>query len=260
MNCAELLTTQAYLDGELDAAASLRAERHLLACAECARLRESLSAIRKAMRETVTYHPASPHLRAELLRAAGSAAEPRSSFSSRLRSWWTEKAQFLAGAGAGFAGAAAAAALALVMIGGPAQQELANDVVSAHIRSLIGTHLIDVASSDHHTVKPWFSGHSDVSPPVADFSKAGFKLIGGRMDYVDGRRAAVTVYRHGAHVVNVFAWRDMGDVTAGARVRNGYQMISWREGGLFFCAVSDTDRHELVRLSELIEKTARAQE
>lgn len=259
MGCAERLTTQAYFDGELDAAASLKAERHLIGCEECSALSDSIAAIRKAVREEATYHRVPPQLRAAIEQTLGARARGQM-YVEALRKWLSDKWQFFAGAGTGFAGAALAASLALFAVGGPAQQDFANDMVSAHIRSLIGTHLIDVASSDHHTVKPWFSGHSDVSPPVADFGKQGFRLIGGRMDYVDGKRAAVLVYRHGAHVVNVFAWKDTGDVQSGARMRNGYQLVSWREGGLFFCAISDTEKRELVRLSGLIENFARSQE
>ena len=85
---------------------------------------------------------------------------------------------------------------------------LVNDLAEAHLRSLMADHLIDVASSDHHTVKPWFAGHADVSPPAEDFKAEGFTLVGGRADYVHGSRAAVVVYRHGAHVINLFAWAD----------------------------------------------------
>jgi len=259
MGCAERLTTQAYLDGELDAAASLKVERHLIGCEECSALTESISAIRRAVRNEATYHRAPPQLRARIERTLNPGARRRA-FGETFRRWLAEKWQFFAGAGAGFVTAALAASLTLFAIGGPAQQDFASDMVSAHIRSLIGTHLIDVASSDHHRVKPWFSGHSDVSPPVADFAKQGFRLVGGRMDYVDGKRTAVMVYRHGAHVVNVFVWKDAGDVQPGARMRNGYRLVSWREGGLFFCAISDTEKRELVRLSRLIENFARSQE
>jgi anti-sigma factor RsiW len=260
MGCAERLTTQAYLDGELDAAASLRAERHLAGCEECSALSDSIVAIRNAVRREAIYYRAPPQFRSAAHRGLESGMPSQAGLGERLRNWLEEKAQFLAGAGAGLAAAALAASLALFAIGGPAEQDFASDMVSAHIRSLIGTHLIDVASSDHHTVKPWFGSHADVSPPVQDFAKQGFRLIGGRVDYVDGKRAAVTVYRHGGHVVNVFAWKDAGDIRPGTRTRNGYQMISWHEGGLFFCAVSDTERRELVRLSGLIEKSARTQE
>lgn len=259
MSCTERLNTQAYLDGELDAAASLKAERHIAGCEECSDLSASIATIRKAVREDATYYHASPQLRSTI----GHTLDSRAgwlAFGKRLPNWLWQKWQFLAGAGAGLAGAALAVSLALFAIGGPAERDFASDMVSAHIRSLIGTHLIDVASGDRHTVKPWFSGHADVSPPVADFSRQGFRLVGGRVDYVDGKRAAVTVYRHDAHVVNVFAWKDAGDIRPGQRTRNGYQLVSWREGGLFFCAISDTGKRDLLRLSGLIEKSARAQE
>jgi anti-sigma factor RsiW len=124
------------------------------------------------------------------------------------------------------------------------------------VRSLLGAHLIDVASSNHHVVKPWFAGRTDFSPPVGDYAEQGFPLVGGRLDYVDGRRAAVLVYRHGAHVVNVFVWKDDGSLSAREKDVSGYHILSWKEGGLFFCAVSDMESGELRDLSGLFQKNA----
>ena len=124
---------------------------------------------------------------------------------------------FWAGAGSG-AGAMAIAAAIAFLIFQPADP-LINDLAAAHLRSLMGNHMIDVASSDQHTVKPWFAGHADVSPPAVDFAAQGFTLIGGRTDYVDGARTAVVVYRHGAHVINLFAWADRNTPFCPARDR-----------------------------------------
>ncbi len=110
-----------------------------------------------------------------------------------------------------------AAALAFFMILPPAAEPLIADVTNAHLRSIASGHVIDVASTDRHTVKPWLATHADLSPPVADFAAQGFKLIGGRVDFLEGERAAVTVYRHGAHIVNVFAWANYGEAPAGLR-------------------------------------------
>jgi anti-sigma factor RsiW len=113
-------------------------------------------------------------------------------------------------------------------------------------------HLIDVVSSDQHTVKPWFAGHADVSPPTPDFPQEDYRLIGGRADYIDGHRAAVVVYRHGAHVINVFAWAERDGALPQMVTRNGYHMAFWRSGDIVFCAMSDTGEDELTRLVALL--------
>ena len=115
------------------------------------------------------------------------------------------------------------------------------------------SHLIDVVSTDKHTVKPWFAGHADVSPAVADFEPQGYRLLGGRADYVDRQRAAVVVYQHGAHLINVFSWADDRRSLPRNLTRNGYELIFWRSGNLDYCAVSDTAPEELRRLVGLLQ-------
>jgi anti-sigma factor RsiW len=105
-------------------------------------------------------------------------------------------------------------------------------------------------------VKPWFAGHADVSPPVADFAREGYQLVGGRVDYLDGHRAAVTVYRHGAHIINVFAWTYHGETLPNLTTRNGYHIVFWNSGNLAFCAISDTALDELLVLTQLLKATA----
>jgi anti-sigma factor RsiW len=131
---------------------------------------------------------------------------------------------------------------------------LVNDLAEAHLRSLMGDHLIDVASSDHHTVKPWFAGHADVSPPAEDFKADGFTLVGGRADYVHGARAAVVVYRHGSHVINLFTWADRNTRLPGTQSRDGYRMVFWKQADLDLAAVSDVDPAELDRFVALVKK------
>jgi len=120
------------------------------------------------------------------------------------------------------------------------------------VRSLIPAHLIDVVSTDQHTVKPWFAGHTDVSPVVADFAQQGCRLIGGRADYVDHQRSAVVVYQHGRHIINVFSWAASGHSPPEYTTRNGYRMAFWKAGDLEYCAVSDTGRDELLGLVRLL--------
>jgi anti-sigma factor RsiW len=122
------------------------------------------------------------------------------------------------------------------------QQVVASDVVSAHIRSLTGTHLLDVPSSDHHTVKPWFNGRLDFSPAVKDID--GYPLLGGRLEYLEGHPAAALIYGRRGHMINVFTWPS----TAGAgfeETRNGYHVESWSGDGMAFWAVSDLNEEEL---------------
>ena len=259
MSCARLLTTQAYIDKELDPASARAAKQHAETCSECAALCEQALVLRKALREETTYYRAPEALLQSFRESIG---DSESDLSARVASpprLMRKQSRFLSGTVWG-AAAAFAASLMIFALSNSAPEEMARDIVSAHVRSLIGSHLVDVASSDDHTVKPWFYAHLDMSPPVEDFENAGFRLVGGRVDYVDGRHAAVTVYRLGDHVVNVFAWRDVERMKSGTRERDGYNLLSWRQHGLFFCAVSDANRDELVRLSELIEKSDHVEE
>jgi anti-sigma factor RsiW len=139
----------------------------------------------------------------------------------------------------------------------PAPRDLLLDgLVTEHVASLVPGHLVAVASTDHHTVKPWFAGHADVSPTVADFANSGFALVGGRSDYLARQRAAVLVYRHGAHVINVFSWRAEGSRAPRDATRDGYRLAFWRTGDLQYCAVSDTGWDELHRLRDLLQSSA----
>ena len=161
--------------------------------------------------------------------------------------------RFLSGAASG-AGATALAAMLVFFLAVPRPDPLVGDLMNAHLRSLMSDHMIDVVSSDRHTVKPWFAGHTDVSPPAADFDKEGYKLIGGRADYVDGHRAAVVVYRHGLHVINVFAWAASSEKLPGEVTQKGYHIVCWNSADLDYCAVSDTGMDELLDLVRLIKQ------
>jgi anti-sigma factor RsiW len=137
----------------------------------------------------------------------------------------------------------------------PALSPLSNELVSAHVRSLMPAHLIDVVSTDKHTVKPWFAGHADVSPVVSDFESQGYRLIGGRADYIEHQRSAVVVYQHGAHVINVFTWAARGRLP-GNTTRSGYHLAFWQQGDIQYCAVSDTGWDELLGLVRLLREQA----
>ena len=134
---------------------------------------------------------------------------------------------------------------------------LLDELVNAHVRSLMPAHLIDVVSTDRHTVKPWFAEHADVSPVVADFEAQGYRLIGGRADYLDHQRSAVVVYQHGAHVINVFSWAGTGRPLPPTRFATAIASCFGDRGDLEYCAVSDTGRDELQGLVRLLQDLRR---
>jgi anti-sigma factor RsiW len=244
MPCDHAKRIEAYLDGELSVADALTVEQHLESCAQCSALLAQLETLRSDIRQRATYHRADAPLRTRIQRDLDKEA-PRSNVIPWFRNVW-------AGAAGGAMATALAASLAFVMLLPAASDPLITDITNAHLRSIASEHLIDVVSTDRHTVKPWLAAHADLSPPVADFSKQGFRLIGGRVDFLEGVRAAVTVYRHGAHIVNVFAWADYGEGLPDFATRNGYHIVFWRSGNLVFCAISDTAVDDILELSRLL--------
>jgi len=144
---------------------------------------------------------------------------------------------------------ALAACLVLFVVHTEEDQRIVGDVVSAHLRSLQGDHLIDVQSTDQHTVKPWFNGRLEVAPPVIDLTAQGFTLIGGRLDYVDGRPVAAIVYKRRAHVINLFVWpvADLKDSAPTSTTREGFNLLHWTCSGMSFWAVSDVNPAALRR-------------
>ncbi|MGD0866411.1 MAG: anti-sigma factor [Rhizomicrobium sp.] len=248
MSCSEALRVQEYFDGELDAGTAAEVERHLETCAECAALLKDLEMTRAALRESGPYYRASDELRASIADAlddeSGERPAPRPARVGK---------GFLWGALSGGGATALAAAFAVLLFLPAAPNLLVDDLTNAHLRSMMSDHLIDVVSSDRHTVKPWFAGHTDVSPPAVDFAKEGYALIGGRADYIDGHRAAVVVYRHGKHVINVFAWIAGDEHFPTEALRNGYNLVFWKSGNIAYCAVSDTGLEEIATLTHLIQ-------
>lgn len=248
MTCNEAPRTQAYFDGELDAVASASVEQHLASCSTCVACLRDLQNQRNVIRDAGRYYRATPELRSRVSQLL----EQEMGNSRTARRERVPGKPFWSGFAAGLVPAALAAGLAIYVTSGPAGDGLAEDLVNAHLRSLVSTHLIDVASSDQHTVKPWFAGHADVSPPAVDFPQQDYRLVGGRTDFAGGRRTAVVVYRRGAHVINVFAWPRSGAVEPASVTRNGYHVQCWTNGDLDFCAVSDTAEEELSGLVRLL--------
>src|SRR6185437_9073738 len=134
----------------------------------------------------------------------------------------------------------------------PASDRLIEGLTAAHVRSLMASHLIDVSSTDQHTVKPWFAGRVDISPVVADFAAQGYRLLGGRADYFDGHRSAAVVYQHGHHFINVFSWKAGEHALPKDSTRSGYRLAFWKAGDLEYCAVTDAGWNELNALERLL--------
>jgi anti-sigma factor RsiW len=250
--CPESLRLQAYFDAEVDAMSALEIERHVERCAECRTLHQALDHLRADLRRSLSPLEIPHALRARIdkvLDAERDTSSPPPAQPERLN--WRTRA-FWVGAGSGLGSAAIAAVLAVLWAGPSLTTPVADQLVSAHVNSLLSTHLIDVVSTDQHTVKPWFAGHTDVSPVVADFEPVGYKLIGGRIDYLERQRAAVVVYLHGPHVINVFSWSAEQSAVPGNTTRNGYHLVFWSSGNLEYCAVSDTGWDELLGLARLL--------
>jgi anti-sigma factor RsiW len=255
VQCAEALRVQAYFDGEVDAVSALEVERHAERCPECRALLEHLADTRARIRSELEFAAAPPQLRASITRLLdeerrGGARRraPRVPASFRPRPFWL--------GALGGVGAAVAAGLALLFVSSLwVANPLLDDLVGAHVRSLMPEHLTDVVSTDRHTVKPWFAGHADVAPVVADFADRGYRLVGGRADYFDQQRVAVVVYEHGAHVINVFTWVAGRRALPQFATRSGYHIACWRLGNLQYCAVADTGWDELQGLVRLLRAT-----
>jgi anti-sigma factor RsiW len=130
--------------------------------------------------------------------------------------------------------------------------QLEDQAVSSHVRAMMTGHTTDVLSTDRHTVKPWFNGRIDFSPPVADLAQQGFPLVGGRVDYLGGRTVAALVYQRRKHVIDLFIWPVKTDDASGNASSKGYNVIRWSNGGLFFVAVSDLNKTELEQFKNLL--------
>jgi anti-sigma factor RsiW len=249
MTCEDArLLLHAYLDDELDAAQSASMERHLAGCAACAAHRREHERLRQALAQPALYRRTPEALRQRWeAPAAKPAARPR-------------RALALAAA-AGFAGALALSAPAWLWLarGADAPAALVDEAVSGHLRSLQVQHLMDVVSTDQHTVKPWFEGKLDFAPRVKDLAGEGFPLAGGRLDAIGGRSVAALVYRRRMHAINLYQWpADGPDVPQSAAQRHGYTVIGWRQAGMRYLAVSDLNEGELRQFALAFENDAPA--
>jgi anti-sigma factor RsiW len=240
MNCQQAKPLiEAYADGELEAGAILELEEHLKGCAACARAFQKTQDLKKALKQDAFYFSAPEEL-CHRIKAALPSLAPTA---PQRAGWnWAVNWNWLTTALSGVAAVCLALLLVVTLAQPKPQDLLAQEIVSSHIRSLMANHVMDVASTDQHTVKPWFNGKLDFSPPVKDLATQEFPLTGGRLDYLDGRSVAALVFqRHSATA-------DAQPVIGAAR--QGYHLIHWTAGGMVFWAVSDLNERELMEFAQ----------
>ena len=256
----ELQRLGAAIDGELGLQAQLEVEQQIAADprlrAEVQRQRE-LSAL---LREAADYHAAPPALRARLQSALPA---PPAAAARAPRRWWPWPAPQRAPALA----MTLAALLAAALLAGGGQAWLAarddarlrGEVIAAHVRATLGQRLVDIASSDHHVVKPWLSARLDFSPAIPEPLPPGLVFAGGRIDYVDTRPVAALSYRLRAHVVDAFVWPAAGaDTAAAASAQRGYHLLHWRRDGMAWWLISDVNAPELAQIGAAFERAGDA--
>src|SRR5262245_22379655 len=268
MTCEETIKLMdGYLDGELDPITSQGIERHLRDCQKCDQAyknQRSLIAaignatpyykapaglcerIQSSLREEITEDPVRNRVPGAQVLFHKRHQEPRPIRSAVPWNWLGLAAAIL------FAAVIVFNLLPRLQRPG-ADQFLATQIIASHARSLLATHLTDVASSDQHTVKPWLDAKLDFAPVVVDLSKQGFSLIGGRLDYLDNRPVAALVYQRRRHFLNLFVWPTK-DITASSpktMTRQGYQLLHWVDSDLNYWAVSDINEKELQEFKQL---------
>jgi len=235
-------------DGELDVVRHLELADHIKTCPACAARAEAIQARKAALRAKLPRHHASPELAAKLRAAIA----PGNTSASRRRTEGLAAIVYLRRA----AGLAALVAVSL-LIGysfGNRHAEgnrLIAEAIDSHVRSLEAGPLMEVVSTDQHTVKPWFAGKLDFSPPVVDLAKEGFPLIGGRRERLGGQAVAVLVFHRHQHTINLYIWPGSANSRPPQESElNGYHTEMWRTNGFTFLAVSDVGAADLAQFAQ----------
>jgi anti-sigma factor RsiW len=236
-------------DGELGPLRRFLVRRHIARCSDCAAALDAQLSMQSVIRTRLPLHRAPPGLAARIGAALPAEMPPP----APVRPWFRSPA--LGFAGTGLAGALAGVVLTIALTGAPESRDpVIEAVIGGQIRAMEADHLTDVLTSDQHTVKPWLSARLDVSPTVKELAPQGFPLVGGRLDYIDGHRAAAVVYRHDKHVINLFAWAAPGRPDTGFRQQasQGFNVISWQKDGIAYYAVSDLEADLLAAFARLV--------
>jgi anti-sigma factor (TIGR02949 family) len=245
MQCEEVRPRlDAYLDGELTEAERPLLRDHIAGCADCGPEAAAFERLRDGIRQAAPRYRAPEGLRSQIRFAIRREAASRSPVAFRAPGWLAYAASILLAVAIGSGGT-------FMLVGERQQDTIAGEVIDSHLRSLLGTHLTDVASSDQHTVKPWFAGRSDLSPPAVDLRTEGFPLVGGRLDLIAGKPVPALVYKRREHVINLFvlpaAHGDLGKTLR----RRGYSLRHWDQGDLGFWAVTDAAPTELAEFERI---------
>jgi anti-sigma factor RsiW len=237
-----------YSDGELDLVRHLEIEKHLANCAECAEQEKHLRSLRAVLSSQSLYHSAPVGLRRRIQLSTPPGTRGRRRLPVRLAA--------IAAGVLLLAGASVTIGMLLPKGTGTAVDRLADGVVASHVRSLQVEHLTDVASSDRHTVKPWFRGKLDFSPPVPDLTPEGYTLSGGRLDYLADRPVAALIYHRRSHVINVFTWSAVNDEEKAVRAfsRQGFHIRHWQRSGMTYWTISDLNDQELDEFVKLFQE------
>jgi anti-sigma factor RsiW len=246
MTCDEAeILLHALIDGELDAGHAREVEDHIVGCAACAAALADYREMKKAVAGADLRYTAPPLLRKRIEAALPQAQAQMPNRRAVLRGFAMGSA----------VSAIAATGLVAIVVRNDDAQRIESEIVSAHLRSLQAGHLTDVVSTDQHTVKPWFNGKLEVSPPVVDLTALGFTLIGGRLDYVDARPIGAIVYRRRAHIINLFVAQTASTEHRAAKMETiqGFNIRSWRDRGLNYWAVSDIAADELAEFGDKFE-------
>jgi anti-sigma factor RsiW len=237
-----------YRDGELDLTTCMKLEEHLVGCPDCQKKMEGEQKLVELIQAETPRFKASPFLKTRIqavLREEKSSAPP-TSWWERLSSVWLY-----------FGSMGAAAVLVIVAIGVFWTQRIPTvdeEAIANHVRSLQVNHLMDVASTDQHTVKPWFAGKLDYSPQVVDLTASGYPLIGGRLDVLDHRDVAAIIYQRRKHYINLLIWPSGEESFQGRRYDlNGYHALGWTKSGMNYLAVSELGEKELREFAQMIQ-------
>jgi anti-sigma factor (TIGR02949 family) len=251
MVCRDVLDRLSpFWDDELDPVASREIAQHLESCPSCAAACARQQQLSESLRANLEYHRAPELLRARVLSQTRAAAQPdggaRRRGAAQPWRWLSVAAAVVAVAGGTW--------LAASLPRAGENDAITREAVSNHIRSLMASHLEDVASTDQHTVKPWFNGKLDFSPPVADFSAAGYPLVGGRLDYLHGRTVAALVYQHRKHIINVFVWpvADAREALTPAATQQGFHVVRGTHARMAYWLVSDLNPEELAAFARTL--------
>jgi anti-sigma factor RsiW len=260
--CSEWeLMLHGFIDGEVDSAHSLQLERHLATCSYCANQLQRFRSMKQIVSQKGVRWQTPSHVREQVLSAVSREATTHARSLAALETEKNEKRfnvlgfikQWM------FVPSLAALAASLFLVIAPIHDHstIEDEVVAGHVRSLLVNHLTDVATSNQHTVKPWFNGKIDFSPPVVDLASQGFPLVGGRVDYIGGRVVAALIYRRQAHLINLFVW-PASPAAAITTSIDGYNMDNWSKDGLTFWAVSDVSADDINKFREtFLEQTAK---